>query len=292
MPLSKDFFRSTSFGRIKATTSGGNFGIGLGDAVPSARLHVANGISGFSPTPLRTAVIESSGNVDVAFRVSAENAQHNLYFERPVHDSADSEDGAVINVDNTAMMKIGQFRFTSDSTNTSTYHFFLNLVSGRLGLGRIPVNNQLEISGNASKSTAGNWLANSDRRIKTDVRDISDARQKVMQLRPVVFRYSKEWLDRNPEIEDREYHNFIAQEYRDLFPWAVKGSGEFLPDDPQEILQVDTYDAQIVAIKAVQELVRENDGMRESMENLHRENAQLRERLNALVERLSRLEQQ
>jgi hypothetical protein len=45
---------------------------------------------------------------------------------------------------------------------------------GSVGVGRLPTANALEVQGNASKSTAGDWLANSDRRIKQDPAVVSE----------------------------------------------------------------------------------------------------------------------
>lgn len=129
---------------------------------------------------------------------------------------------------------------------------------GRLGIRRTPTANMLEVQGNASKSTAGSWLANSDKRIKTDIRNIDDASELLMQLHPVKFKYTQEWKNKHPEIEEHYYYNFIAQEYQQVFPDAVQGSGEFLDSDKEEILQIDSYNAQIVTIAAVQEIIEEN----------------------------------
>jgi len=129
---------------------------------------------------------------------------------------------------------------------------------GKLGLRRTPTANMLEVQGSASKSTAGSWLANSDKRIKTDICDIDDAKGLLMELHPVKFKYSTEWKNKHPEIKDHFYYNFVAQEFQQVFPNAVQGSGEFIDGDQNEILQIDTYNAQIVTIKAVQEIIEEN----------------------------------
>lgn len=127
------------------------------------------------------------------------------------------------------------------------------LGNGTAGLGRTPTANQLEISGNASKAAAGGWLANSDRRIKTDIRDIDNSLELIRRIHPVKYKYTAEWMKRNPSIKDQYYYSFIAQEYQQVFPEAVQGSGEFLKGDKEEILQIDTHNAQMVTIKAVQE---------------------------------------
>ena len=147
--------------------------------------------------------------------------------------------------------------------------------AGRLGIGRTPLLNALEVEGNASKSTAGSWLANSDRRIKADIASITGALDKLDQVRLVDFRYTDEYLAAHPGIEDRRYPNVIAQEFQKVFPDDVKGSGETLPDG-SEILQVDTYALTIYSAAAVQEL--------------HRENRELKNKLAEQEQRLRQLE--
>lgn len=124
--------------------------------------------------------------------------------------------------------------------------------TGSLGIGRTPATNKLEVEGDASKTTASSWLANSDQRIKKDITGV-EGLDFINQLNPVKFRYTDEYMAQHPGIENKMYYNFVAQEYANVFPDSVKGSGEFLPDG-SEILQLDSYNANIVAIKAIQEL--------------------------------------
>src|SRR5262249_12387301 len=82
-------------------------------------------------------------------------------------------------------------------------------------------------------------------------------------------------------IEDHKYYNVIAQEFAEVFPEAVKSSGEKLQGKP--ILQVDTQPAVICAIAAIQEL----HGMVKSREA---EVAELKAQNAALEKRLTDLE--
>ena len=109
-----------------------------------------------------------------------------------------------------------------------------------MGIGRNPVL-QLEVNGEASKTTAGMWLANSDIRIKRDIAEIENAVETIMNLHPIKFRYSREWLETNPIIEDRIYYNFIAQEYAKVFPESVKAGSDFLEGDNDSLLQMDAW---------------------------------------------------
>jgi alpha-tubulin suppressor-like RCC1 family protein len=139
-----------------------------------------------------------------------------------------------------------------------------NVFTGKVGIGRTPALNALEVEGNASKSTAGSWLANSDRRIKSEIRPILGALEKLDQVRLVDFRYTEAYLATHPVIEDRRYPNVIAQEFAEVFPDDVNSSGEKLPDG-SEILQVDTYPLTIYTAAAVQELHRENQALRQQV---------------------------
>jgi len=128
--------------------------------------------------------------------------------------------------------------------------------TGRVGVLRAPTTNALEVSGNASKTTAGDWLANSDKAIKTGVRSITGALEVISRLRPVAFRYTDDYKTGHPSIKDQDYYNYIAQEFREVFPEWVQDSGE------DGLLQMDAYPASVYSVAAIQELhelVQEKD---------------------------------
>jgi hypothetical protein len=174
----------------------------------------------------------------------------------------------------------------ADSTGTLIFGDFDQdwlRVNNALGIGRNPEANALEVEGNASKTTSGSWLANSDRRIKTDIHQIENAKEILLQLNPVKFKYTEYWKSKHPSIEDIYYYNFIAQEYQVVFPESVKGSGEYLDGDNKEILQLDSYNAQIVTIQAVKDLIIENIEQKEKINQLEQRIAEL-ESLKAEIE--------
>ncbi len=160
---------------------------------------------------------------------------------------------------------------------------------GRFGIMRNPTTNVLEVEGNASKSSAGSWLANSDRRIKEDVHPIRNALQRLDHVRLVDFRYTREYMQKHPTLDDRRYMNVIAQEFAEVFPDHVKSSGEKLADG-SEILQVDSYPLTIYTAAAVQELHRETQSLRGANEALAAENRELRGRLEALEAAVAQLQ--
>ena len=136
-----------------------------------------------------------------------------------------------------------------------------NVFAGKIGIGRVAATNELEVQGNASKTTAGNWLANSDRRIKDEIQPLTGALETLDKVRLVDFRYTDEYRAKHPGIDDKRYLNVIAQEFAEVFPDHVQSSGEKLPDG-SEILQVDTYPLTIYSAAAVQELHRENERLK------------------------------
>jgi hypothetical protein len=150
---------------------------------------------------------------------------------------------------------------------------------GKIGLGRVPSANALELAGEASKATAGSWLANSDKRIKTEVKGLERALDTIERVHPVSFRYTEDYRRNHPEIEDKTYYNVIAQEFADVFPGSVKSSGETLEGKP--ILQVDTYPATIHSIAAIQELDLLVKQQRAELAKLKAQNADLEKRLAA-----------
>jgi hypothetical protein len=139
-----------------------------------------------------------------------------------------------------------------------------NVFTGNVGIKRSPAANTLEVEGQASKTTAGNWLANSDRRIKDNVKPITGALEKLSKVRLVDFNYTPDYLAAHPGIEPKRYLNVIAQEFAEVFPEDVKSSGETLPDG-SPILQVDTYPLTIYSAAAVQELAKENEQLKKQL---------------------------
>ncbi len=169
----------------------------------------------------------------------------------------------------------------------------LNGPGGNVGVGRTPAANAFEVEGNASKTAAGSWLANSDARIKTDIHTVTHALEKLQQVRPVEFRYTADYRAQHPSLEDRPYLNVIAQEFQKVFPEAVKSGGDKLPDG-EAILQVDTYPLTIYSAAAIQELNEKVEGSSQKSEDrsrmLEEQLGQKETELTELKQRLEALE--
>jgi hypothetical protein len=147
-------------------------------------------------------------------------------------------------IDVKSLAKLGLY-----SAGTERIHI---TTGGNVGIGRTPTANILEIEGNASKTTAGDWLANSDSTIKTEIHTIDGALDRINKVRLVSFKYKDEYKLLNPSIKDKFYQNVIAQEYQEIYPDYVYQSGDIFED--KNILQVDTNPMYIDAVASIQEL--------------------------------------
>lgn len=160
----------------------------------------------------------------------------------------------------------------ADSTQALIYgDFAQNTIrfNDKVGIGMNAGTNELELHGSAFKddgSTA--WLTISDKRIKTNITDIEKATELIQKLRPVTYYYNDLWKSQQPEVSTNLQYGFIAQEYQEVFPNSVKGSGKYLKGDENEILTIDIHNAQIITVKAVQELIQNNQDLNTELEIL------------------------
>lgn len=143
----------------------------------------------------------------------------------------------------------------------------------------------LDTSGNLSitgtGTAPGGWATTSDRRIKQDIRPVEDAIDTLLKLRPVSYHYTPDYRAMENNLPDKLHLGFIAQEFREVFPDAVVTTDKRVPgaaQDAEPMLAVDSSPALITTVAAVQELAREN--------------VQLKSQVSELIARLDRLESQ
>jgi hypothetical protein len=137
----------------------------------------------------------------------------------------------------------GRFFFYDGESNSNT--LFIN--NGRVGIQRDPTTNALEVNGNASKATAGDWLANSDARLKKDISPLNNALEKLLQLQGITYEWNddKTGTTRPPG----RHMGFTAQNVQQVFPQLVT-------TDAQGYLQTSygTYDA--LYVEAIKQLLQ------------------------------------
>ena len=178
----------------------------------------------------------------------------------------------------------GEIVLAVGTANTAPNIVRLDATTTGVGISRSPAANALEVEGNASKTSAGSWLANSDARIKTDIHTVTNALDKLAQVRLVQFRYTDEYRAQHPSIENRSYLNVIAQEFQQVFPEAVTSSGEKLPNG-DAILQVDTYPLTIYSAAAIQELNQKLNERDEEIQALKQSVTDLKQMVQSLAEK-------
>ena len=92
---------------------------------------------------------------------------------------------------------------------------------------------------------------------KKDINDLTGAVDILKQIRPVSYKFKKDWTDQKGLEYDNVRNGFIANEYKDVFPNAVKADtnpfkvGSETYDD---FLSLDTEDLVPYLVKAVQEM--------------------------------------
>lgn len=179
------------------------------------------------------------------------------------------------------------------TTSTSTQKMSIDAntirVFGRTGFGRDPATNPLEVEGNASKTVASGWAANSDSRIKTGIKTVDGALETLDRVRLVSFDYNDAYRAEHPSLEPHRYLNVVAQEFQQVFPDYVRLSNDKLPNG-ERILQVDTYPLTIYSAAAVQELHGLVRAQRAEIVRQHDEIESLRSQLSTIQQRLAALE--
>ena len=169
-----------------------------------------------------------------------------------------------------------QFRITVDEP-ASPIDALLVTPEGDVGIGRTATTNKLEVEGEASKTTAGSWVGNSDKRLKKDIKALNsqDMLQQLLALQGVTY----QWNDNKTGSKRPEgiQYGFIAQNIQTVFPSLVA-------EDNLGYLQAayGTYDAMTVeAIRA----------LNQKIENLDTENNQLKTQVSSLQTKLTEMDQ-
>ena len=137
---------------------------------------------------------------------------------------------------------------TSSTTSTELMRIQAN---GRVGIGMTPSTNLLEVNGAASKTAAGDWLANSDARLKKDIKqmDSKAVLDKMLALKGITY-YWNDTVTGSKRPTQLQY-GFTAQNIQEVFPILVE-------EDNLGYLQTayGTYDAMYVeSMRALQQQI-------------------------------------
>jgi hypothetical protein len=163
----------------------------------------------------------------------------------------------------------------------------------RVGLGRVPAANRLEVEGNASKTASGSWLANSDERVKLNIEsaDTSLCYMVVKRLDLKRFTWDPAYY---PQTMDRNVVGWIAQEVEQVFPNAVqkvkeRGFDDFRYLDVDQIYKT-MYGALTKVIRDKEALETKITAVETLLTKVIDDKQALEARFAALVDRVAALE--
>jgi hypothetical protein len=146
--------------------------------------------------------------------------------------------------------------------------------TGLVGIGRTAATNKLEVNGDASKTSSGDWLANSDARLKKDIKQMNsqEVLNNMLQLKGVTY-YWNDTVTGSKRPTQLQY-GFTAQNIQEVFPILVE-------EDNLGYLQTayGTYDAMYVeSMRALQEQIDSQqviiEAQKKEAESLKTETAQ------------------
>ncbi|MEM9886770.1 MAG: FG-GAP-like repeat-containing protein [Bacteroidota bacterium] len=234
--------------------------VGIGTSSPGALLDLGDG-SGDDAVLLRF-------NTERAwqFEQGGSGANNNLFLDAQSSGknfSIRSEDGSVI----------ASFRGDNGSNN----NVGINQTVGTN-------DNTLVVNGTASKSTAGDWLANSDARLKKNIQalDSKATLKKLLGLQGVTY----EWNDNKTGSDRPEgiQYGFTAQNIQTVFPTLVQ-------EDSRGYLQTayGTYDAMYV--EALRALNSKNTALEKRLNQIEEENELLKSQVTKINQLEAMLEQ-
>ena len=181
--------------------------------------------------------------------------------------------------------ELGSNRLYIENSTSIEPLIFGNFAQNKAGINwnsSIPLPATFAVNGTASKTAAGDWLANSDARLKKNIEYLSSKSMldKIRQMKAVSY----EWND-NTTGYDRpigKQYRFIAQDLQQVWP-------ENVIEDTQGYLQTayGTYDHMYV--EAIKELDKDNKEIKEQYNQIIKENQELRKEIDAIKNILSRI---
>ena len=213
--------------------------VGINTASPSTATSIGTNRLHVDGDNSAVIVGNSAGGTNSALRLVGSRSTNNTAYVQAGTSAADTN------------AKLAISRFDTDSTNVSevsiysdktTMHGNLALNdkwlsndggdegikvsdAGNVAIGKTPGSTYaFELnSGRGAQPTSTLWINTSDERVKEEIStlDTSDALNKILQLRPVKFKYIQEFCDSTKSDHEEFHFNFLAQEVESIFPCCV-----------------------------------------------------------------------
>ena len=167
--------------------------------------------------------------------------------------------GSVTDTDSSVMLmnrRDDALQFGTDNTLQMTLDN-----EGKLGIGRTPGQYRLEVNGQASKSTPGDWLANSDARLKRNIMPLDPATtlHQLLALNGVTYEWGDSGDYNRPEGTQ---FGLTAQNVQGVFPnlvqegkdgWLVTSYGTF---DPMFLAAIRALNDEVAMMRSSMSLLK------------------------------------
>lgn len=174
-----------------------------------------------------------------------------------------------------------------ENTNSTTPLIGGNFSSNLVGIHRtytdLNSGATFQVGGDASKSTAGSWIANSDQRLKKDIEymDSEKMLQKMLQLKGATYLWN-DTVTGTPRPTGIQY-GFIAQDIEKVWPSKITRDGHgylmtaYGDYDPMFVESIRALNNKIASLESQNEnLKSENEILRASLQEMARDIAALK----------------
>jgi hypothetical protein len=153
---------------------------------------------------------------------------------------------------------------------------------GRVGIGITAPTHVLHING-VGRSTSSTWATSSDMRVKDKIINIENSLLKILQLNPVSYQYSSEYVEQYTGYEGN-YFGFLAQEVKNILPELITETSEKVGDKTIEdfllLNQGELIPVIVGAIKEQQQQIEsyksENNNLKSQLQSLQKEIEQIK----------------
>ncbi|HEY6976728.1 MAG TPA: tail fiber domain-containing protein [Chitinophagaceae bacterium] len=293
-------------------TGAGN--VGIGTTTPKASLHIFRGSAGgIAPNIESPIVAEANGNSFINLLTPVANVSGILF-----GNNINAVDGGIVyggtshkmefrtgtffgagNITRMVLTNEGHLGIgtTSPTTNLVVAHVNEGPLTGLQGLAISNAstsvtnswgfytagNGNLELSRNKGFSgggtlgvfnaSSGSYTSLSDARMKKNIEHAPDVLEKILQLDVKKYHFLKNKQD------DKKYYGMIAQEVEKIFPEVVFKNK--LDGTNDEYYTMDYSAFGVLAVKAIQELVKTNDSLRSEIKNLKSEMSEIKAMLKS-----------
>lgn len=263
--------------------------VGVGNTSPQSKLQVTNGSSAIAPFFQSVITAESSDNAYISvlsptahetgilFGTSANNVDGGIIYNSTFASSAKkglqfrtNGNFPRMELDSNGLLNVGPlsnddyrvrvdhrdvlgFDIANSSKNTDWEFFADNnglelFVDGGIG----------GFHGQFNRTT-GFYSVISDERVKKNIKPMADVLERISQLKPASFQYKN-------EKDLQQYDGFIAQQVMKVFPNLVTHT---INNDRKIDLYTMNYSGfGVIAIKGIQELMKQNDSLKSEVEEL------------------------